>query len=139
MTDATATDRIARLRTVPIFAELPNEALARLLETAASFEAPAGQVIAEAKMAGSGLFVIEEGTVTVEIPGRPVDLGPGEFFGELSLLTDAPRGARVRAKTPIRCLAVSRHDFDRTLAAEPAMAVAMLRGVARRLIDLETH
>lgn len=90
-------------------------------------------------MAGSGLFVIEEGAVTVEVPGHSYDLGPGEFFGELALLTDHPRAARVRAKTAVRCLALARHDFERILEAEPKLAVAMLRTVARRLVDQTPH
>jgi voltage-gated potassium channel len=136
VTDATATQRIERLRSVPIFAELDDEALRSILARATEFDAPPGQVLAEAGMAGAGLFVIEEGTVTVEVPGNPRELGPGEFFGELSLLLpDTPRAARVRTSSQARCLALSRHDFERTLTAEPKLALAMLRVLARRIID----
>lgn len=132
----TTTQRIDRLRSVPIFAELDNDGLASILACATEFEAPAGHVLAEAGMAGSGLFVIEEGTVTVEVPGKPRELGPGDFFGELSLLVpDTPRAARVRTATKARCLALSRHDFERTLADQPKMALAMLRVLARRILD----
>ena len=136
MTDATTTQRIERLRSVPIFTELDDDALGSILACATEFDAPAGHVLAEAGMAGAGLFVIEAGAVTVEIPGHPRELGPGDFFGEVSLLLpDQPRAARVRAKTPARCLALSRHDFERTLEAQPKMALAMLRVLARRIID----
>ncbi len=136
VTDATTLQRIERLRSVPIFAELDDEALAAILACATEFEAPAGQVLAEAGMAGAGLFVIEEGSVTVEVPGHPRELGPGDFFGELSLLVpDTPRAARVRTATKARCLALSRHDFEQTIGAQPKMALAMLRVLARRIVD----
>ena len=135
-TDAITTQRIERLRSVPIFAELDDEGLASILACATEFDAPAGQVLAEAGMAGSGLFVIEEGTVVVEVPDHPRELGPGDFVGELSLLVpDTPRAARVRTKSGARCLALSRHDFERLLEDQPKMALAMLRVLARRILD----
>ena len=77
------------------------------------------------------MFVLEEGTVEVQTPdGRAWELGPGEFFGELALLTDHPRNARIRAKTPVRCLAISRMDFQKLLKEEPEIAVAMLPKLA---------
>jgi CRP-like cAMP-binding protein len=82
------------------------------------------------------MFVVEDGEVVVELPsGGEVTLGPGEFFGEMSLLTDDPHSARVRAKTAVRCLALSRRDFAALLDDEPRVAVAMLPVLARRLRD----
>ena len=83
---------------------------------------------------GSGMFVLEEGTVVVELPdGRSWEYGPGEFFGELALLTDHPRHGRVRAKTAVKCLAISRRDFQELLREEPEIAVAMLPKLAARI------
>lgn len=132
-------DRLEKLRSVSLFAEVGEDGLKRILDCATEFDAPAGQVLAEFRMAGAGLFVIEEGTVVVEVPGHPIELGPGEAFGELSLLTDHDRAARVRAKTPIRCLAISRHEFQPILESEPRLAIAMLRSLAKRLVEFTTH
>ena len=139
MPDQATAERLERLRSVSLFAEVGDDGLQRILDCATEFDAPAGQVLAEVRMAGAGLFVIEEGTVVVEVPGHHLELGPGESFGELSLLTDHQRAARVRAKTPIRCLALSRQDFDRILHAEPSLAIAMLRSLAKRLVEFTTH
>ncbi|MGH2829644.1 MAG: cyclic nucleotide-binding domain-containing protein [Actinomycetota bacterium] len=139
MAEASTTQRVERLRAVPIFAELDDLALRRVLDAATEFDAPPGQVLAEANMAGSGLVVIEDGTVAVELPGKTIELATGEFFGELSLLTSLPRVARVRATSPVRCLAISRADFERLLEQHPNMAVAMLRIVAGRLAALESR
>jgi CRP-like cAMP-binding protein len=129
-----ADERLARLRQVPIFAGLDDGVLARILGVSVELECPAGQVLARANDPGAGMFVLEEGTVVVEAPGRTIELGPGEFFGELSLLVpESTRVARVRTKTPVRCIAVNRLDFEELLEDEPRLALAMLPVVARRL------
>jgi CRP-like cAMP-binding protein len=125
---------VEKLRSIPLFAELDDAALVRVARLATEFEAQAGHVLVEVGQPGSGMFVLEEGTVAVELPdGRSRDLVPGEFFGEIALLTDHPRNARVQAKTPVRCLAISRTDFARLLAEEPRIAIAMLPKLAARI------
>jgi CRP-like cAMP-binding protein len=129
-----ADERLARLRQVPIFAGLGEDVLARILGASAELECPAGKVLIRADDAGAGMFVLEEGTVVVEAPGRTFELGPGEFFGELSLLVpESRRVARVRAKTSVRCVAINRIEFEKLLEDEPRVAVAMLPVIARRL------
>jgi CRP-like cAMP-binding protein len=92
-------------------------------------------VLIERGQPGSGMFVILQGTVGVELRERTVELGPGEFIGELSLLTDhAQRSARVRATTDVSCLAIGRADFAGLIEQHPQIAVPMLSGLARRLL-----
>lgn len=130
------TGSIEKVRGIPMFAELDDDGLARVAELFSEVEAPAGQVIVEHGHAGSGMFLLEEGTVSVELPAGTIELGPGEFFGELAILADdVPRTARVRAISPIRCLVIGRPDFRRVLEEEPRIAVAMLPVLARRLAD----
>jgi CRP-like cAMP-binding protein len=125
---------VEKLRRIPLFAELSDRALERVAALSTEFEAQAGWVLVEVGQPGSGMFVLEEGTVEVQTPdGRQWELGAGEFFGELALLTDHPRNARIRAKTPVRCLAISRTDFSRLLEEEPEIAVAMLPKIAERV------
>ena len=68
-----------------------------------------------------------------------MSLGPGEFVGELSLLADTDRLARVRAVTPVRGLAIARTAFFELLEEEPRIALAMLPVLARRLAALESE
>ena len=125
---------IEQLRSIPLFAGLSDHGLKRVAELSSEFEASAGWVLVEVGQPGSGMFVLEEGTVQVHTPdGREWELGPGDFFGELALLTDHPRNARIRAKTPVRCLAISRADFSKLLKEEPEIAVAMLPTLAERI------
>ena len=125
---------LARLRKIPLFAELDDAALERVAACAKNAEFPAHAVLIERGQPGLGMFVIVEGTARADLRDRHVDFGPGEFVGELSLLVDQlPRAARVYATTPIRCLAISRADFRNLLESEPRIALAMLRVVAARL------
>jgi CRP/FNR family cyclic AMP-dependent transcriptional regulator len=130
-----ATTELSRLRALPLFARLSDDALRRVQGLVTELDVPAGQTLARADDPGSGMFVIEEGTVVVEGRGEHfIELGPGEFVGELALLVpEAVRAARVRAKTDVRCLAIGRSDFELLLEDEPRVAAAMLPVVARRL------
>lgn len=132
-------DLVGRLRDIPLFAGLDNEHLRRVAEMATPFEVGHGFVLIEQGQAGSGMFVLTDGTVEIDIPGRdPIMRGAGDFVGELSLLTDAPRVARVQARTPVRGVAISRAEFWELLHSEPRVAVAMLPELARRLVASET-
>lgn len=130
-----ASDHLAE---IPFFSGLPDSALEAVAELATPAEVQAGHVLVEHGQAGSGVFLIEAGEVEVDLGGgKCVQLGPGAFFGELSLLTDRPRTARVQALTPTRLLAIGRQDFTKLLETQPALALAMLKTLAERLIDAQ--
>ena len=74
MTDTLRSERIQRLRSVPLFAGVSDEGLERLVAVVSEHEVPAGYVLMEADRAGAGLFIIESGTVVVERPSGPVEL-----------------------------------------------------------------
>jgi CRP-like cAMP-binding protein len=121
------------LRAIPLFAEASDDALGRIAATSGEMTCAAGQIVALEGDPGSGMFVILEGTARVEWRGGSVDLGPGTFFGELTLL--APGGtriARVRAASEMRCLAIPRDDAIALVESEPSVALTMLREIARR-------
>jgi CRP-like cAMP-binding protein len=121
------------LRSVPLFEGASDAALDRLASEAGELTSSAGQVIALEGDAGSGMFVILEGTATVEWRGGEVDLQAGTFFGELTLLAPGGRrNARVRAATDMRSLAIPRGVALDVIESEPAVALAMLKEMARR-------
>jgi CRP/FNR family transcriptional regulator, cyclic AMP receptor protein len=130
------TPAIAGLRGVPLFSGLDASALERVARLATEFEAPKGLVLIELGQAGTGVFIIEKGAVRIDLPdGTRLERGPGDFFGELSVLADTPRAARVMAIEPLKALAIRRDDLLALLEDEPAMALAMLRELARRLAE----
>jgi CRP-like cAMP-binding protein len=130
---------LGRLRNVPLFSDLDEEHLRRMAEMATGFEVDHGFVLIEHGQPGSGMFVILDGTVEIDVPSHePITRGAGDFVGELALLTDETRIARVRALTHVRGLAISRAAFWELLHEEPRVAVAMLPELARRLVAHET-
>lgn len=123
------------LRAVPLFSELSDDGLARLAAVGAEVVCQPGQVLVVPGDPGSGMYVVLEGTVSVEMRGGlHVELEDGNFFGETALLVPtAVRGARVRAATDARCLSIPRDEFVALVESEPSLALKMLRELARRL------
>lgn len=131
-------EHLESLRAVPMFAELPDDALERVAQCATEVEIEAGHVLIQPGQEGAGLFVLLEGVASVELPGSTVECRAGEFLGELSMLAPGMlHTARVRASTPVRCLAINRADFERLLEDEPRVAVGMLPVLARRLAETD--
>lgn len=121
----------------PLFKGIDAAGLASLAEMATSVDFPAGHAIARQGEIGTGFFVVVEGRVRVVRDGEVVArLGPGDFFGELSVLDRMPRNATVAAEVATSCLALASWDFEKVLLEQPALTLAILRGVATRLRDV---
>jgi CRP-like cAMP-binding protein len=126
---------VEHLRNVPMFAALDDVALRHVSDLATDIVLPAGHVLLNPGQEGSGMFIVVDGEVTVELAGAtPITCSNGQFIGELSLLVDGlEHTGRARAAAPTRLLAISRTDFTRLLDTYPQIAVAMLKELARRL------
>ena len=97
-------DGIGRLKAIPLFSELPESTLQRIAQVTADAEIPSGQTLAQRDDPGSGMYAIEAGNVAVKLHGRSVELGPGDIFGELSLLVPGAKRSR-GSERPHRCAA----------------------------------
>lgn len=118
----------------PLFTGLAAAELGAVAAAAVEVDFPAGRVIARQGEIGTGFFVVVEGAVRVVRDGHELArLGPGEFFGELSVIDGAPRNAQVVADTAVRCLALASWDFERILRETPGIALTVLRVVVARL------
>lgn len=133
------TETVEMVRKIPMCAELSDEEIRWIADLATEFEVPAGFVLIEHGHPGSGMFIIAQGTISIELPRGAIERGPGEFVGELALLADGfTRVARVRARTEVKGLAISRTAFFELLEREPRVAVGMLPVLARRLAEAES-
>ncbi len=93
---------------------LDDHIIERLIEVGTPCEFEAGQVMLELGDPGSGLYLIQHGTVFVHAPEGEREVGPGEVIGELALLSDdGMRSARCVAKTRVRAIAVDRQTLVR--------------------------
>ena len=126
--------RTALLGGCPLFSGVGPVDLAAIAEHAVEVEFPSDHVIARQGEIGTGLFVIEEGEVRVIRDGADIArLGPGEFFGEMSVIDGLPRTAQVVAATATRCLALASWEFERLILEHPMIGLAILRGLSARL------
>jgi CRP/FNR family transcriptional regulator, cyclic AMP receptor protein len=126
--------RAALIGACRLFTGVAPADLAALAGRATEVDFPAGHVIARQDEIGTGFFVIVDGRVRVVRDGELLAiLGPGEFFGELSVLDRLPRIAQVVADEPTRCLALASWDFESVLLEHPRLALAVLSGLATRL------
>jgi CRP-like cAMP-binding protein len=122
------------LARLSLFADLPA---AKLKAIAHRFEEEVfqeGMRVLRKDLKGSGLFVILEGEAGLLIEGQErARFGPGEFFGEISLLTGDPPNADIQAATQLRCLVIPGPDFEPFLIEHPRVLYRMLQAEARRL------
>jgi len=127
-------DRETLIAACPVFAGLDADGMAAVAQAAIEVEFPADRTIARQGEIGTGLFIVAEGRVRVVRDGEIIArLGPGEFFGELSVLDGGPRNASVIADAPTTCLALATWDAERVLREQPGVALAVLRVLAARL------
>ncbi len=126
------------LTSVPLFEKLPPASLRRLEALASVREFPAETEIVKEGDAGVGFFLIVDGTAEA-VHGATVlrALRPGDYFGEMALLDGERRSATVRAKTPVRCIVLTRWDFLAEVRSNPDLAVGLLETLSRRLRTAE--
>lgn len=110
-----------------------DDARAKLL---VSF-APGATVFAEGQR-GELMYIIEDGEIEIVKLHGPVErslstLGPGDFFGEMSLLEGQPRVATARAKSAVSLLPIDASTFDQLLRDNPEVTIRMMRRLSQRL------
>lgn len=126
------------LHTVPMFRGLDDRHLQRLAKRFTERSYATGEAIVSQGTLGIGLFIIESGkadAVRLMPDGSKVTVnhfGPTEFFGELSLLDDAPRTASVVATEPTICLILTQLDFMSALHEDADIPIVMLKELAKR-------
>jgi CRP/FNR family cyclic AMP-dependent transcriptional regulator len=124
-------DALARLS---LFADLPHPRLEALALSFGEEVFAEGQRIIRQGVSGAGFYVILDGEAKVVIDGEErAQLRQGDFFGEISLLTDDPPTADVVATSLLRCLIVPDNELKGFLLKQPSVMFRMLQVEARRL------
>jgi CRP/FNR family transcriptional regulator, cyclic AMP receptor protein len=130
--------RIELLRNVWLFERCTNKELDALARVATPVDLPAGRVLATQGEQGREFFVVVSGKVEAARDGVAIGtLGPGSFFGEMSLLERAPRVASVTTTEPTCVLVLTAGEFDELVASMPSVDRKMLIVLANRLRDIE--
>jgi CRP-like cAMP-binding protein len=128
------TELLARAR---LFAGADPAGLERIAARMTELDVPADRVIVRQGEIGTGFFIVVSGAVRVVRDGETLaELGPGAFFGELSVIDRQPRLAQVISSQPTTCLALASWDFEAVIGEQPGVAMAILRELAGRLREL---
>ncbi len=119
---------------VPIFSGCTPEQIAAIAAVAQESLYEPGQIVVTEGTPGQAFYLVMEGRVEYLRDDSVLGtFGPGEFFGEMSLLDEAPRSATVRAVEQTRCLMLSSWDFKALLLEHPEIAIKLLEVLSRRI------
>jgi CRP/FNR family cyclic AMP-dependent transcriptional regulator len=129
-----ATDPADALRHVPLLAGLEDRERQRLARELHERTFPAGSTVVSEGATGTGFFVIADGSATVTVNGQDRGrLGPGDYFGEMALIDDAPRSATITADSEIRAYGMTPWEFKPFVLGHPEIAWTLLRTLSSRL------
>jgi CRP/FNR family transcriptional regulator, cyclic AMP receptor protein len=131
-------DAEAMVAKVDLFSGLSHRQLKKLLDRARTVKHNSGQAVATEGLGALALHVLLEGHASVSRGGAEVrTLGPGDYFGEISMIDGRPRSATVTATEPMTTLVVPHQEFERLLGDEPEFARALLGTLCARLREAE--
>ncbi len=126
------------LKSIWLFSSCTGSELRKIRSSLDEVVVPPGKVLVEEGRIGLEFFLIVSGTATVTRNGKKVaTLGPGGYFGELSLLDRKPRSATVVSDTEMDVLVLSQRQFNSVLQSVPTIARKMLSAMANRVREAD--
>jgi CRP-like cAMP-binding protein len=124
---------VSELKSIPLFADVPDDALLKVATFASLESAVEGKVVIREGGQANAFYAIEEGTVKVERDGEHIaDLGAGDVFGEQALLEKSERSATVTATSPVRLIRIDHWEIPRMRKAMPEVLEELQRKVEER-------
>ena len=121
---------VSQLKRIPLFSEVPDEALQKIAPFATTEEWPEGKEIVKEGGFSNHFYAIEEGSAKVEVDGNEVaTLGAGDVFGEQGLLEHDVRAATVTSTSEIKLIKIEHWELSRMKKAMPDAYAELLRKV----------
>jgi len=133
-------ERILFLQRVPMFSELPPVELKQVAAVAWENFYTEGDLIARQGESGDAMFIIVEGKVKVYAEDTREELalrGPGEYVGEMSIISQEPRMASLRATGDVRMLCIGQKEFEGIIRERPETSLAVMRELIARLKEAQ--
>src|SRR5512133_1281877 len=126
--------KVELLKRVPLFSECSKKELGEIAQVADEIDVGPGKVLTSEGDSGREFFVLIDGAAEVRRNGRKVStLGSGDFFGEISLVSQRPRTATVTMTAPGRLLVVTDRAFRELMRKLPSIQLKVLTALADRL------
>jgi CRP/FNR family transcriptional regulator, cyclic AMP receptor protein len=126
--------KIELIKRVPLFSKLSKGMLKEVASIADEIDLPEGKKLTREGERGREFFVLIDGQAEVRKGERRVNtLGPGDFLGEISLITKVPRTATVTTSGPTRVLVITDRAFAQLLHESPEISQGVLEAVGERL------
>ena len=126
--------KVELIRKVPLFSGCSKKELERISMIADEIDFRSGKTLIKEGTAGREFFVLADGTAEISRNGKRIaTAGPGEFFGEMALLTDQPRNATVTTTSDVDALVITAASFRTLVESNPLIALKVMRAVADRL------
>jgi len=122
------------LKKVPLFAGLDDRELGQIAASLKERRFQAGDTMTEEGAGGAGFFIVEDGEADVSVDGQPRgQIGPGDYFGEIALLTGSDRTATITAKSDMVCWGMTPWDFRPLVESNSTIAWKLLTAMAEKL------
>ncbi len=126
--------KVELIKRAPLFAGLSQRELEEIAGIADEIDLREGKELTTQGKSAREFFVLLEGSADVTKDGRKInELGDGDFFGEIALVSHSPRTATVTATAPIRALVITDRSFRRLLEDSPEIQLKVLEALAERL------
>jgi CRP/FNR family transcriptional regulator, cyclic AMP receptor protein len=126
--------KVDLIKGVPLFGECSRKHLNEIAGIADEIDLREGKELTQQGRPGREFFVLIEGTADVKKGNRRVNrMGPGDFFGEIALVTQRPRTATVVATSPVRALVITDRSFRSLLQHQPEIQSKVMSALAARL------
>src|ERR1700756_2771632 len=126
--------KVELLGGVPLFSRCSKRDLGEIAALVDEVDLPSGRTLTREGGRGREFVVLAEGIADVEQDGERVNtLGPGDFFGEIALVTGGPRTATVTTRSPVRALVLTSSAFRSLLRRDPRIKQRVLAAAALRL------
>ncbi len=128
--------KIELLKRVPLFERCSQRELAQIAALADELHLPAARSLTREGAGGAEFLVLVEGEADVVRKGRVVNkLGPGDFIGEIALVSGKPRTATVKTRGPSRLLVLTASGFRALMHDVPSIQEKVLAAITARLPD----
>ena len=126
--------KVELIKQVPLFAGLSKRELEQIAAIADEIDLREGKELTTQGKSAREFFVLLEGSADVTKDGQRINqLGDGDFFGEIALVSRSPRTATVTATSPVRALVITDRAFRHLLEESPQIQLKVLEALAERI------